>query len=87
MKHDKIKLHNLFTIFYISSPAADQGDFITMNEDHVIVRRDIADPYTDAEVIVDASGLYDLYESINGWWLSADAKFAFFRYNYTKVRI
>ena len=55
-----------------------------MNSDNEIVRRDIADPYNDLEVIA-PNGLYDVYDGINGWSLSADAKFAYFRYNYKKV--
>ena len=66
------------------SPGADQGDFITQNSNNEIVRRDIATPYTDKEIIV-PNGLYDVYEGINGYSLSADARFAFFRYNYKKV--
>jgi len=87
-----VKFDDLWTSKYSSKSiypnwdesTPDQGDFITQNSNNEIVRRDIATPYTDKEVIA-PNGLYDVYEGINGYSLSADAKFAFFRYNYKKV--
>ncbi|CAK8673557.1 unnamed protein product [Clavelina lepadiformis] len=61
----------------------DQTDFLTM-EDGAIYRRNIDKPYDNVGDAVAPDTLYKSYGS-NGYSVSADAQFVFYRYNYTKV--
>jgi len=62
----------------------DHLDFIQRNSESAIVRRRINKPYDDVDTLVEGSFYKD--NNCNGYSVSADAKFAFCRYNYTKVR-
>ena len=53
-------------------------------EDGAIYRRNIDKPYDNVGDAVAPDTLYKSYSS-NGYSVSADAQFVFYRYNYTKV--